>query len=224
VLRPILPFLLSLFGASLVFAGDNPAENPAAKQFRQHLEKADQNKDGIVTREELVAEIRRSTGGDAATVEQIVSTMMEDLDTDHDGKLSAAEIDAGARKAGEHAATEVNVNRAKRVMDALFEYMQKHNDSPPAALAELTKLGIPAAALQCILADGEEKPWGYEPGDSHATGKNAVVLFSPGRVDSQGTYIVGLADGRVLGLPDTDLELEKVPRLKMNVNPGETPK
>jgi len=225
VAKQILALIILSLGAILALAGDKPAENAAAKQFRQHLEKADQNKDGVVTREELVSQITKETGGDAATVDQIVTTIMKDLDGDHDGKLSASEIDAGVRRAGEHAAVEANVNRAQRVMDVLGEYMAKHTDAPPAALEELTKQNLaPPTALQCILADGDERPWGYEPGNLHATDQNAVVLFSPGRVDSEGTYIVGLVDGRVLGLPDTELELGKVPRLKTNVPTGQTPK
>src|ERR1051326_7368124 len=121
----LLALFLASFGAILAYAGDEPAENAAAKQFRQHLEKADQNKDGVVTKEELISQITRETGGDSATVDQIVSTLMKDLDVDHDGKLSGTEIEAGARKAGEHAAIETNINRARRVMDALNEYKER---------------------------------------------------------------------------------------------------
>ena len=223
MVRHILALLL-LFGSILASAGDNPATNAAAKQFRQHLEKADQNKDGFVTQEELVSEITKETGGDSAVADQIVSAMMKDLDVDHDGKLSATEIDAGASKAGEHAATETDVNRARRVMGALTDYKQKHGDKLPGNLEELRKLDlIPAIALQCIVVSGDEKPWGYEPRDENTTDQEAVILFSPGRVDSQGTYILGLADGKVIWMHESELELEKVPRLKMNVNLGETP-
>jgi hypothetical protein len=147
--------------------------------------------------------------------------MMRDLDTDHDGKLAAAEIAEGARMAGRNAATKQNVRRAQLVMDAIAEYKKKHGGTQPAKLGELPKLHlVPDTALHCILADGSEKRWGYAPGDNRTNAENAVILFSPGRVDSDGTYVVGLGDGRILGLHDTELELEKVPRLKMRVYPS----
>src|SRR5438034_6681481 len=114
--------LLTLASAATIRADDKPTENPVAAQFRKHLEDADQNKDGFVTREELAAEISKDPSRDPETVEKIVATMMRDLDTDNDGKLSAAEIAAGARKAGQNAATKQDVRRAQLVMDALAEY------------------------------------------------------------------------------------------------------
>src|SRR4051812_11955767 len=94
--RLILTFVITT--APLVRAGDTPAENPIATQFRKHLEDADQNKDGFVTPAELSAEISKDRKRDAHSVGDIASGMIRDLDTDHDGKLSVTEIAEGARK------------------------------------------------------------------------------------------------------------------------------
>jgi hypothetical protein len=51
--------LLTLVSAATTRADDKPTENPVAVQFRKHLEDSDQNKDGLVTREELSAEISK---------------------------------------------------------------------------------------------------------------------------------------------------------------------
>ncbi len=131
--------------------------------------------------------------------------------------IPSAEIAEGARKAGQNASTRQDVNRAQLVMGYLIDYKKDHGGSQPTKLEELAKIHlIPDAALRCILADGHEEPWGYETGNR---GDDEVILFSPGKVDSEGQYIVGLGDGRVLGLHDTDLDLEKVPRLKMSIVP-----
>jgi EF hand len=219
-MRCAVPLFFLLFGFfANASAGEKPRENPAAVKFRQRLEKADRDKDGAVTREELAAEISKDPSRDPKTIEQIVSAMIRDLDADHDGKLSAAEAIEGARKAGENATKKENVRRAQAVMEGIAEYRRKHGIGP-ANLDELARLHLVSdTALRCVLADGNEKPWGYAASNERATGPNDVILFSPGRVDAEGTYIVGLGDGRVLGLHDTELELEKVPRLKMRVYP-----
>src|SRR5436190_4382793 len=169
-MKPKTIVLLSTFlSLASLSAGEKPAENAVAKQFRQHLQKADQNRDGSVTKAELVQAITNETKADPATVDQIVSTIMKDLDVDQDEKLSASEIDAGAIKAGEHAVADANVKRAQRVMDALIKYKKQHDDTLPATLEELSNLNLlPTVALQCILVDGNEQPWGYEPGKMSA--------------------------------------------------------
>jgi hypothetical protein len=213
-----LIFTFAINVAAYVLASDRPAENPIATQFRKHLEDADQNKDGFVTAAELSAEISKDHKRDAHTVEDIASGMMRDLDTDHDGKLSATEIAEGARKLGQNSTIKQNIGRAQLVMEAIAGYKENHGRKPT-KLDELVELQlIPDTALRCIVADGHEKLWGYEPS---ANDQHAVMLFSPGPIDSEGQYVVGLANGRVLGLHGADLELEKVPRLKMHVYPNE---
>ena len=168
--------LLTLLSAATTRADDKPTENLVAAQFRKHLEDADQNKDAFVTREELAAEINKDPNLDPKTVEQIVSAMMRDLDSDHDGKLSRAEITEGARKAGENAVTQQDAERAQQLVDALGEYKGKHDGTQPAELQELAALHlVPEIALRCILADGQERAWGYQP----ASDANAVTIFSP---------------------------------------------
>jgi hypothetical protein len=215
--RRTVLFVAVALAASAVRAEEKPAENPVATQFRQHLESADKNRDGFVSSEELAAEIGNDPKRDPKTIDQIVSAMFRDLDADHDGRLSPAEIAEGARRAGENANTKQSVRRAESVMSALGDYRKQHQKYP-ATLQELGEL-LPQPALRCIVADGHEKPWGYELPPAKSKDENAVVLFSPGKVDSGGQYIVGLADGRVLGLHDTELDLEKVPKLRMRVFP-----
>jgi|GEM_PF-3839471 len=123
----IIILFLALVSFATTRAEDKAPENPVAAQFRKHLEDADKNKEGYVTREELVAEIGKDPKRDPQTVEKIVSAMMRDLDTDHDGKLSPAEIANGARKVGQNASTKQDVNRAQLVMDALIEYKKGHD-------------------------------------------------------------------------------------------------
>ena len=54
------------------------------------------------------------------------------------------------------------------------------------------------------------------------TGANSVVILSPGAVDSDGQYIAGLNDGRVLGMQDKDLNLEKLPGSNLQVYPDKS--
>lgn len=211
--------LLPLTAATMALAEDKATENPAAAQFRKHLEAADANKDGFVTRAELVAEIGKG-GRDPEIVEKIVDNMLRDLDADKDGRLSPAEITAGALKVGQTFTTKQNVSRAKQVMAAWDEYRTQHKGVAPASLDELAKQNlVPANILRCIVADGQEKPWGYNTEYKAADGESAVIVYSPGAVDTEGQYLVGLADTRVLGLHGSDLDLEKIPKLKMQVIP-----
>ena len=212
-------FLLLLTSAlaSDAPAGEKPAENPVAMQFRQHLEAADQNKDGFVTRKELSVEISKDPQRDSKAVEQITAAMMRDLDTDRDEKLSKAEIAEGARRAGENAITKQDVLRAQQLVDGLNGYKEKHDGKQPGELQELAVLHlVPETALHCILADGQEKSWGYQL----PTDVNAVTIFSPGPTNSDRQYIVALGNGTVLGVQDNELELDKVIRRNMHVYPG----
>jgi hypothetical protein len=203
--------------AATTHADDKSINNPVAAQFRKHLESADKNKDSFVTGEELAAELSRGTVPDPKVAEEIASAIMRDLDSDHDGKLSGLEIAEGARKAGENAVTKQNVERAQRLADALTEYKKKHDGTQPTALQELATLHlIPEIALRCILVDGNETPWGYQPVSSG----NAVTIFSPGPINSDRQYIVALGDGRVLGIHDNEFELDKVLRHSMHVYPS----
>ena len=210
-------FSLTVAFAASTPADDKPIDNPVAAQFRKHLEDADKNKDGFVTPDELAAELSTETARDPKVVEQIVSAMMRDLDSDHDGKLSGAEIAGGARKAGENAVTKQDVQRAQQLVDALSEYKEKHAGAQPAELQELAALHlVPEITLRCILVDGNEKPWGYE----RTSDANAVTIFSPGPTNSDRQYIVALGDGRVLGVHDSEFDLDKVLRRNMHVYPG----
>jgi hypothetical protein len=199
--------------AAFIRADDKPSDNPVAVQFREHLAAADKNKDGIVTREELLAEVSKAKP-DRETVEQVVSAMMSELDTDHDDKLSATEIAEGVRKTGEKAIRKEDVRRAQQIVDALAQYKQRHDGAQPETLEDLARLKfVPAGALRCILAGGEEKPWGFE----RAYDPRTVTIFSPGPINSERQYIVGLADGQVLGVQDSDLQIDKYARHHMHI-------
>jgi len=210
--------LLIFLSRVVVFAEDNSTENPVAAQFRHHLEDADTNKYGLVTREELAAEIAKDKKRSPQTVDEIVSGMFHDLDTDNDGKISKAEVAAGARKVTEHAVVEDDVWRAQQVMNAITEYRNQHDGARPGNLDELLKLGlVPQAALLCIVADGGKRAWGYK---ANYEGDTAVSLASPSPVDSGGQWIVGLNDGRVLGLHDETLTLDRILGHNMHIYSG----
>ncbi|HSH93835.1 MAG TPA: EF-hand domain-containing protein [Roseimicrobium sp.] len=203
--------------SGIVHAG--PAtENAAAQEYRKHLEAADTNRDGFVSREELVVEIAKSSKRDPATVEKMVDAMIRSLDTDKDAKLSATEIDAGARKVGENYVVQQNVRRAKVVMEALAKYKTDHGGATPVALEGMVKIGLaPEEALRCIMADGNEKAWGYTRPQDGKAAPGDVVIYSQGGVDSAGQYVVGLNDGSVAGLHDGDEALGKVPGAKVRI-------
>ncbi len=187
-------------------------------QFRKHLKDADTNKDGLVTREELAAEIAKDKKRDAQTVEEIVNRMFHDLDTDNDGMISKAEVAAGVRKVGQHAVVEDDVRRAQQIMNAIAEYKNQHNGARPSDLDELVKLGlIPQAALLCIVADGGKRAWGYK---ANYEGGTSVSLASPSPVDSDGQWIVGLNDGRVLSLHDDTLTCDRILGHNMHIYTG----
>lgn len=193
-------------------------ENAAAKEYRARLEAADANRDGSVTREELVAEVARASKRDPATVEKIVDAMMRDLDTDKDTKLSGAEVAAGALKVGENYVVQQNVRRAQVVMQVLAKYKSDHNGAAPAAIDEMVKLGLaPEEAFRCVMADGNEKAWGYTRPDKDKATPTDIVIFSQGGVDSSGKYVVGLNDGSVAALHDRDAGFEKIPGVKARI-------
>jgi EF hand domain-containing protein len=219
LMKSVAYVLLPAFVASVVvFAEDQRPENPAAAQFRKHLEDADTNKDGRVTREELAAEVAKDKNRDQQTIDEIVSRMFSDLDTDNDGTISKAEVAAGAHKVAEHAVVEDDVRRAQQIMNAIAEYKNEHRGARPGNLDELVKLGLIAqAALVCTVADGGKRAWGYK---ENYEGETAVSLASPTPVDSDGQWIVGLNDGRVLGLHDDTLTLDTILGRNMHIYTG----
>ena len=187
----------------------------------QTMNHADIDKDGIVTRQELTAEISNRGKRSPQEVERIVDSLMSELDTDKDGKLSIAETLVGARKTTERMITKADVRRAQEIMFQLGTYKKTHNGSLPAKLDELEKLNlVNKEVLLCTMTDGSEKAWKYTPEKS----ANSVIILSPGAVDSDGQYIAGLNDGRVLGMQDKDLSLEKIPGSTLQVYPDKSDK
>jgi transcription termination factor NusB len=208
--------VLALVWTTTALSGNEPTENPVSAEFRKHLSHADRNRDGFVTKEELTAEIASDPNRTAEQVDNIVAAMIQDLDSDHDGRLSKAEVAEGARRAGENAITKQDVSRAQQLVDGIAEYKQKHDGAQPANLQELARLHLVSAkALNCALLNGSEQPWGYRP----ATDSNAVMIFSPGSVNSEHQYIVALGNGRVLGVQDTDFDLDQILKHNMHVYP-----
>jgi hypothetical protein len=171
-----------------------------------------------VAREELVAEVARASKRDPGTVEKIVDAMMRDLDTDKDTKLSVAEVTAGVRKVGENYVVQQNVRRAQVVMEAFVKYKRAHSDATPATMDEMVKLRLaPEEAFRCIMADGNEKGWGYARPDRDQSTPGDIVIYSQGGVDSTGKYVVGLNDGSVAALHDGDAAFGKIPGVKARI-------
>lgn len=181
-------------------------EIPVAAQFREHLLHADSNHDGFVTRQELADEVAGQR--DPATLAKAIENIMSMADANGDGKLSRAEVDAGARKTAEKAVEKEDVSRAKDLMDALDAYKRTHNGSLPHDLQQLRKLKLVSdVTLRCLFADGDEKAWRYKPNE---TSGSAITILSPGPVKSDGQYIAGLGDGNVIGIQDKESHLHKV--------------
>jgi len=203
-MKPFLPAILGLLLSSPLPAEDDaPPENPAAKQFREHLLAADKNKDSIVTRDELLTEIKKSPR-DGMAAGDIADRMLADLDTDGDGQLSAAEIEAGAVMAGRHYLAKQNILRAQQIMEWLGEYRKAHDGALPAKLEDLAKQdGVKPEMLKCFLPDGHEKPWAYAPTDEKKDQPRAVIIYALKPLEEK--YILGLMDGDVVGIGEEEV-------------------
>lgn len=216
-----IPFLCISCVSSAICKNYNPTNNMAAVQFRIHLKNADTNKDGFVTKEELVSAIISSTRKSENIAVSIASSMISDLDINKDGKLSYAEFEAGSTEVGEQSNTKISVSRAQEIMDAISAFKNKSGGTAPTSLHELKKeFPISATSMNCILANGEEKPWLYTTNSSYSNDPNSVMLYSPGATDSSGQYIVGLGNGQIIGMNGADLALEKLPNFNMQVYPA----
>lgn len=184
-------------------AEDKLLEHPLALQFRQHLLAADTNKDGYVTKEELAKEIQKS-GRTAALVEEIAGSMIKELDVDQDGRLALKEIDAGTRATAIKAIIRDDAKTAEALLKAIEAYKTKNKGSTPQSVDDLlTAKFITKDLSMCTLGDGSEKPWII---NSSASDSNSALVASPGSVDFEGQYIVGLVNGRVIGVHDKDLD------------------
>ena len=183
-------------------------KNPVALQFREHVLRADANRDGIVTKEELTQEIENETHRDAKSIERSVSAMMDEIDRNSDGKLSRQEVEFGVQRTAEKANLQDDVSKAQEIMHALAAYRAKHSGNFPHSLEDpaMSKLVSPSV-LVCAVADGSEKEWIFKP----QVKTSNVVLCSPGPVDSEGQYVVGMTDGRVVGVEAGSLQLEQLP-------------
>ena len=210
ILALILTFLLILI-SQIKAEQDKLSQHPTAVQFREHLLKADANKDGYITRDELTAEVEKGGKRPPEQVKEIVDSMMEESDQDHDGRISRQEIEVGARATAIRAIIRDDARIAEDLMQAIDEFRKKYNGNIPKTVGELAKAKlISEEEVMCKLADGSDKPWII---DASASDANAVLLYSPGSVDLEGQYIVGLVNGRVLGLHDKDLDITKLKRL-----------
>ncbi|MGI8907276.1 MAG: EF-hand domain-containing protein [Candidatus Sumerlaeaceae bacterium] len=181
--------------------------HPKAQQFRDHQSRADTNRDGFVTRQELWAEMSKAERP-RQHLERVLQHMMESIDLDGDSKLSRTEIADGVLQTHDKAVTEENVARAKELAVAIDDYQDSHDGQMPKSLEQLVKLGMAdQVALSSTLADGQQHPWIYKP---NASG-NAVVVISPGRVNAQHQYIVVLGNGNVFGIEDdSQAALDKI--------------
>jgi hypothetical protein len=220
--------LLELFVLSIatlpsitVLASDGAKESglskhPAAADFRKQLAEADADKDGLVARHELIAAIASTSSGlDPAKIEGITGRMLEKLDTDKDGQLSMKEVEAGAVETAIQVNIRTNVDRAQQIMQGIEQFKKSNEGRLPVTLNQLVEANLlRAEANLCLLADGSEKPWVFDPNVASSDPK-AAILYSPGRVDLKDQYMIGLPDGQVLGLPSKNVDLEKIGKLKV---------
>lgn len=201
----IAVFLLTAIGRG---EDEKLAQHPAAIQFREHLLHADVNKDGFVTRGELVSEINNFSKRDPEEVKAIVDSMFGTSDLDHNGRISVQEIKVGAKVTALRSIVKHDMKRAEAIMQGIAEFKITHNGSIPKSFDDLVKAHlIEEKEAVCILADGTEKPWVFNPTSPKAD-DYSVMFFSPAPVDEKGQYIVGLVNGRVLGVHDKTLTPE----------------
>ncbi|MDB6080263.1 MAG: hypothetical protein JWO82_4010 [Akkermansiaceae bacterium] len=192
--------------------------SPLHGQSTVSLESADANRDGFVTKAELLSAYFAKTPGSTAEVRAaFADSTLERLDANKDGKLSKDEIAAGVPKPGTVMVEKGNPDTARIIMAALAEYRKSHAGVPAQTLNDLSKDGlVPAAALLCTLANGQKSPWTYTPAGQKPLDLDAVLLYSPGPVDAAGHLIIGMGDGKVLVAKTTDLDMRKAPIVRVN--------
>jgi hypothetical protein len=211
----VLLLTTSSFFLGKLLADDMLMQDSLAIQFKQHLVASDTNNKGYVTKDDLTKEIQKS-GRSEEQAKEIAGAMITELDLDHNGQLSLKEIDAGARATAIKGIVHRDSQIVETLMEAIQKYKIKNKGILPNSIDDLIKTGLISNQQSiCTLADGTKKQWIINP---TAKDPNAVLIFSPSVVDNEGQYMLGLVNGRVIGLQAKDLDMATMKSLNVYPN------